>query len=509
VRGLHVVIASAAAAGLFFGCFAPSYSVSNLSNGSGGAGGKSAEGGGGGNAPMSTSTSSSGGSGGGGGGMMSSDGYSLAWGTVYGGASDEHVHAIALDGANHLGLAGYFTHIIDLGTSTCRDMADHGGDSDALFARIDLDTQYCALMIEGTGGSNAEATNVSATLDGGFAFGGTFVLDLKPGTANKIMSTGANDVFVHFLDKSGQQIANAFQSYSQNASTVTLNGLTVAGDKLVAAGWYTGGIGGVAPTMGKLKSAGFLNIFGYGTVSKTGNAGDNHINGITANGKGMVTVGDFTDNCLDKGMMVSVAGVDLTEGFVQAADEHGVPDWTAAFGTKGHQSVTRVVRLMDGSYVVAGIFDTEVRDLKQGYVGSVATPPGTVATFFASLTSKGVITNIVKLSGTSQVLVADLALSPDGQIVAVGTFDKTVDLPTGTKSTFNGVASWIVDLNSGLNIQRWAVLIGDSSVTATSCTFGPNNGLYVAGDLAGSLKIGGTTLKSSGSTDIFLLKYAP
>jgi hypothetical protein len=118
-----------------------------------------------------------------------------------------------------------------------------------------------------------------------------------------------------------------------------------------------------------------------------------------------------------------------------------------------------------------------------------------------------------KAGGSGAQVAQDLAVDTNGNVIVVGYFGTKLTLgtlPTATLTSQGGYDVFVAKLDSDGD-PLWASGFGGSSnQQAYSVAVDTTGNLFVAGNFAGSLTAGGTTLTSAGGkTDAFVLKLAP
>lgn len=105
--------------------------------------------------------------------------------------------------------------------------------------------------------------------------------------------------------------------------------------------------------------------------------------------------------------------------------------------------------------------------------------------------------------------IFDVAVTPTGEIVAVGTFADTIDFGMGPMAS-TGLGDIFVAKFDALGNALWSKRYGDASSQAALAVAVDNAGaIYVGGTMAGSVDFEGTLLTSAGSDDAFLARFDP
>lgn len=220
----------------------------------------------------------------------------------------------------------------------------------------------------------------------------------------------------------------------------------------------------------------------------------------------------------DAGLAVTTAGGD--DGFVASWDANGGTLWAFSVGGLGADTAAATAPAPGGGVYIGGTF-TGIADFGPGTTTAALTSLGDTDAFLARYTAGGQVTWVRGLHGSSAVRIGPngLASTPDGELVATGTFAGTADFNAGT-----GVASLTsAGLRDGFVVRYtasgdfgWTVGLGgatDDAGGAVAVT--PNGEVSVTGSFTGVARFDPgaaatalTALGSSGATDMYVARYS-
>lgn len=107
---------------------------------------------------------------------------------------------------------------------------------------------------------------------------------------------------------------------------------------------------------------------------------------------------------------------------------------------------------------------------------------------------------------TTQV-PADVAPTPDGGVVVIGTFSGTLAFDPREPLVAASTADVFVVKLDAAGEPVWSRRFGESGVQAgRSVAVGPDGGVVLAGNFVGSISFGGASLASAGAADVFVAK---
>jgi hypothetical protein len=145
--------------------------------------------------------------------------------------------------------------------------------------------------------------------------------------------------------------------------------------------------------------------------------------GVAVDGKGNVYLGGYINGSAWLGGK-ALPHVHQGDGFVASFDDQGHHRWSFAFGAQYGQVVNAVRVNGQGRPVIGGHFSGEIR-----LGGYKLTSKGNADGFVALLEQDGRLRWVRQLGGPGDVAVRALAVAPNDEIFAAGTFKQS--LPTG------------------------------------------------------------------------------
>ncbi|WP_433929516.1 hypothetical protein AB3662_37845 [Sorangium cellulosum] len=229
--------------------------------------------------------------------------------------------------------------------------------------------------------------------------------------------------------------------------------------------------------------------------------------------KGKILLSGFFRNTVDFG------GTPLISSGMDAFLAKLKPDGSHAFSRRLSVDnsdgifVSYISILPDDSIVVSGRYEGGI-DLGDG--DSLTSPrPEGYGAFVAKILSDGDLRWKRNLfTGTGEAFALDLAATPDGDVVLVGSFDGQVNLGSSTLTTA-GSDAFIVKLDGETGDEQWSHQLGDpedtmtmATVAATAVATDPDGNIVVGGRFAGVIDSAFTDrrFESPSGAGAFLLK---
>jgi hypothetical protein len=173
-------------------------------------------------------------------------------------------------------------------------------------------------------------------------------------------------------------------------------------------------------------------------------------------------------------------------------------DYFRRLGGSGSDIVSALARSGDGSVFVMGAFNGTT-DLGTGPLTSAGALDG----FVVRLSASGSVLWARRFGAESADTVASGAVDGEGFLVFGGTFTGSVNFGCGPKSA-SEKSSFLVKMSASGECV-WSQVFGDGLVDLALDDAGD---VYVVGSFAGSGLFGGTLLRSTGSTDVFMSRFA-
>ncbi len=271
--------------------------------------------------------------------------------------------------------------------------------------------------------------------------------------------------------------------------------------------------GGFAGTVdfggGNLVSAGIDDIF----VAKYNSAGVHQWSqrfGGTSSELGTAVVVDASGNVIVVGLfagtvdlgggnLVSAGSLDI---FIAKYNSAGVHQWSQRFGDTGQDVVQSVDVDASGNVVMAGTFNGTV-----DFGGGNLISAGFEDIFVAKYNSAGAHQWSQRYGDTLFDLAGAVAVDASGNVLLTGGFIGTVDFGGGNLVSAGNNDIFVAKYNSA-GAHQWSQRFGDASgEVGWGITVDDSASVYVTGAFVGSVDLGGGTLNSAGSSDMFMAKY--
>jgi hypothetical protein len=409
------------------------------------------------------------------------------WVAVIGGAGLDTARDVALDGAGNAYVVGQFEQLLTLGPDPADTLAAHGED-DVYLAKYDAS------------GAFRWARQIGSGLDD--RAGGVVVL---PSGRVTVAGTGWKDTIVGALGAGGVKLP------PYGATDVFLATFTATGDLVWASSH--GGPG--------WDDAAAITRDEWGRVAITGSF---------TQSAGFGTSIVLPDGSVQAGTNpVTLTAKALQDAYVASFDGSGQLRWAHDVAAGGSQDLGRTILAIGGRLVVVGIFEGTT---KIGTTQVYASDLNSGAAYLTSLSNADgsvVWIRLLRGASTNNGAPIDLAATPNGDVVAVGSLRGAVDFVepgqpkqatiTAGSSTAN-LSSFVLRFGQG-GTYRWAAA-GTSVPDGTSVDAGG-----VAVDAAGEITVVGrfgglmtwsnapergpdaSSASSDGGPDGFIVHYSP
>ncbi|MBW2522760.1 MAG: hypothetical protein JRI23_01230 [Deltaproteobacteria bacterium] len=366
---------------------------------------------------------------------------------------------VAVDSQGDLIVVGYYTGDLSIGARSLP--ASNSGSRDAFIAKVDGDS-YTTLWAIGVGGAGDDDGR-AVTVDGSDniyvvgAYQQAFGMDpLNPQDLSKRLPDAGStqNAFIASYDPAGNHRWS--HGAGSSATNTRGNGVAVLSDgDLVYVGDYTGAT-----------SVGGTPLLDAGT----------------------------TEN-------IFVARLQSSDG----GHQHSV-----GYGGTGKDVATAVAATSDGSAWVAGYFAVALDFTPSGSGGELNTST-TPDAFLAKLqinTSSFEYLASQQFAGAGSQTAFSVAVNTHDEPHVIGEYDPEINID-GTVTNGQGSPDVFVARVSadGQNVI-WAKHVGDGeSVSGLDIDCDPQGMIYVTGDFAGQIDLGGGPLLTNGSGDAFIAKY--
>jgi hypothetical protein len=354
-------------------------------------------------------------------------------------------------------------------------------------------------------------------------------VDFDPSAATYNLTTiGSRDIFVVKYDSQG-----AFKwakSYGSNCTTCSDEGVGVAvsatGKVYVTGLFLTTCDFDLSSSAGTLVSSGDFDIFilqldtagAFGWVGQLGGSSNDVPMDITL---------DAQDNIYLAGQLSYVVDIDPSptvqtvtantfDGFVAKITPSGQLAWGHLIGAAGLEQARGIAIFNDNVYV-CGSYKLTV-DFDPGTAVQNRTASGTQLDFYVLCLDKNGIYKWVYTAGSPSLdLIEDITTDINGNIVATGYFQTTVDFD-GSTAIQNKIATGVTDafilnLDSNSNLN-WVKTLGVANFTSSGFRIAsdPSGNIYTCGSFETTMDFdpGAAIANAStnGLSDIYILKLS-
>lgn len=353
-------------------------------------------------------------------------GGNVLWRTRFGDMGTQTVSAAAIDAAGDLVTAGVFSGMVDFGLGTLTS----AGNYDIFLAKLDADGN--ALWAARFGdASSSHVPGLAVGVDGiyiGGYFGGS--VDFGGGA---LTSGGSNDAFIAAFDADGahrwsKRFGNALSQRALALAAQTSGEIVVAGEFAgqmdLGLGTLTNAGGGDA-FLASFDSAGNLlwnKVFGDETAQSASVLATDPLSQAIFVGGTFAGTMDFGGGGL--------TAEDDQDAFIAMFTSNGMYLWSARLGGTGAQTLTKLVRMLDGTLVAGGTFDEQL------VAGTCTlTSAGGTDGFVVSFDEYGDVSSCESVGGAGDDEVRTLTIDAFGEIVVGGSFTETVEFSSGVETS--------------------------------------------------------------------------
>ncbi|MBK8596410.1 MAG: SBBP repeat-containing protein [Holophagales bacterium] len=415
----------------------------------------------------------------------------------FGGASDQSITSVAVDGAGNVVVTGSFVGTIDFGGGALTS----AGSQDIFLAKVNSNGTH--LWSKRFGDSTAQAAS-GVAVDGS---GNIYLTGFMNGTVDfgggALASAGGQDVFVVRFDAGGN---HAWSKRFGDASNQLGTGIAVDGTgSVVQIGTFSGSMdfGG-----GTLTSAGSTDVFlarydsggNHAWSKRFGDASAQTGTAIAVDPNGnVVGTGSFNGTVNFGGTPLTSAG--STDIFLAKYDSGGTHAWSKRLGDASAQTGTAVAFDGSGNVVVAGSFNGSTN-----FGGGALTSVGGADAFLARYDPDGTHTWSRAFGSTGTDSGNGVAVDGTRDVVLTGGFQGTVNFGGGPLTSAGGTDFFLARYTPS-GVHTSSARAGDATeqegLAASSDASGNS---LLAGRFQGSADFGGGTLTSAGGYDAFLVK---
>jgi len=226
---------------------------------------------------------------------------------------------------------------------------------------------------------------------------------------------------------------------------------------------------------------------------------------IASNGQ-VYLAGDFMTRVSFGGNTLESKG-SFDSYLAQFNPNDGVHSWLSGIQSEGADSLSALTADPTGNVTVLSTFRGTM-DLG----GQVLTAE-TSSALLVSFSPSAEVRWAVSLGGGSTVYARALALDTTGNLYVGGTFTDTVDFGDGPLTALGASDAFILSLTP-TGALRWSLSFGGTgdilhTASISSLAVGSSGTVYAGGSFSTTMTLGETTLQTNGSSDGFIVAFAP
>lgn len=423
-----------------------------------------------------------------------------SWSARFGDAEEELVLDVAVDSYGNIVIAGSFWGTVDFGGGTLTS----AGANDFFIAKFGPDGTHIWSKRFGDA-TLQELSYVAVDASGNVIITGNFYGSVDFG-GGALTSAGSSDIYAAKFGPDGSHLwSKRFGgSGPQSGWDVSAD---ASGNVLIAGRFYgTVDFGG-----GTLTSGGNDDIFVAkfdpdGThlwSNRYGDASAQYATDMAVDGSGNVTISGYLSGSVDfgGGVLTSAGSIDI---FVAKFDPSGAHMWSDRFGDSDYQLVIDIACDASGNNIITGHFEGTVN-----FGGGTLTSAGGTDAFVAAFDPSGTHLWSKRFGDATEQTASSVAADGSGNIILAGHFLGDIDCG-GDLLTSAGSYDIFVARFGSSGAHLWSDSFGDASEESISgITANTAGAAIIIGHLYGSLDLGGGTLTSAGSRDIFIAKFEP
>jgi len=440
------------------------------------------------------------------------------WSWSGGDIGDDRAHAVAVDEAGNVVVAGHFYGIVDFGggplTSEHLPWLDPTDASDIFLAKYSVSGEHLWSRRIG-GDADDQALGVTVDDSGDVIVTGICQNRVDFGDGTRISGGPEFDIFVaKYSGVNGEYMwAKRFEDLENGY------GYSVAvdsGGEVLVTGQFTGSVDFSAGVDEPLISAGGADIFvaklsgidGSHQWSRSfGSTGAEYGYAIAVDGYGdVLVVGRFNSILNLGGATFSSAGSD--DSFVaKLSGIDGSHQWSRSFGSAGYDYATAVAVDGNNNAIVTGYYEGSVN-----FGGGNLASAGAADIFLAKYSATGTHLWSKRFGATGRDNAHGIAVDSDDCIVMTGSFWNTVDFSGGNDEPLTSVhySDIFVAKYSATGTHLWSERFGGNvSQAGKAVALNGTSNVAVAGFFEYKFDFLGESLISSGGYDAFLLSLEP
>lgn len=419
------------------------------------------------------------------------------WSRTFGNTGDDQGQAVAIDGADNVVMAGWFSLSTDFGGG----MLTSAGNADVIVAKYDAAGNH--LWSRRFGGTGAdEAYEVAVDGAGNVLVTGLFAGTVDFGGGN-LVAAGSSDVFLLKLDPSGNHLWS--RRFGSSLADMGYGVATDGAGNVLVTGQYVGNadFGG-----GPLVSAGSTEIFlakydaggAHQWSRRFGNNSTDVGRAVVVDGSGNVILTGYCSGTVDFGGG-GTAALGNDDAFVAKFDAAGTHQWSRRFGGVGDDIGYSVAVDGAGAVVATGFFQGTMNAGGGNLVSA-----GVADIFVAKYDAAGAHQWSRRFGGSGHDVGYGAAMDSGGGVLLTGEILGAVDLGGGPVTgqnmdifvaKYDPSGNWLWNRHFG----------GTSTDLGFDVAADGTGGVVLTGYYRLTADFGGGPVTSVGSVDGVLAKY--
>lgn len=452
---------------------------------------------------------------------------------TFGGAGEDSVRGMVVDGYDNVYVSGYFEGTVDFAPGVATTNIATAGDRDGYLAKYSSSgTLVWVKTFGGTDNDSLDGVALDAT--GNIYVTGSFqgTADIDPGVGDvSVTSAGYSDGYVMKLNPSGEYVwhrtISAWTSEGFGDVKIDSSGNVLVLGMIQTSSSLEDGSGGpttVAPSAGTNSWDGIVAQFSSsGLLQWTailGGAQDDWFRTLAIDTNDAVIVGGNFTGSLDAdptGGVTSVTGTGQYNGVVVKLSSLGGLVWAKVFDSTFENSVHDIeVGPSNAIYVAGNFWDTTDLDPGVGEISANATVTGSSDSFLVKLESTGNYAWSRTFGTGADSDSVDAMMSTPNGVVLVGVYRDVQDLDPGPATVTADAPGWrdpyVLSLNHDGSTQSVRTYGGSNNEDQWAVVPTSDGGMLIGGQFGGEpdFLIGSDTARvsSNGDLDAFVLKIS-